>query len=116
MNVATPRAPAPAGRVYLLHFTRPIHHARHYLGFAARDLDRRLADHAIGRGARLTREAIARGIGWECVWSAPGERADERALKLSHGYWSHRLCPICYPALLARRRAAARRRRARRCA
>ncbi|MDL4817376.1 hypothetical protein [Actinomadura opuntiae] len=40
------------GIVYLLHFTRPYKHAKHYTGWTS-DLDARLAEHAAGRGARL---------------------------------------------------------------
>jgi hypothetical protein len=34
---------------YLLHFSRPYHHARHYLGSSA-NLGARIAAHARGRG------------------------------------------------------------------
>jgi len=39
--------------VYLLHFDRSYGHARHYTGWTAGDLDRRLRGHRTGRGARL---------------------------------------------------------------
>ncbi len=42
--------------IYLLHFARrinPTRPARHYLGYAE-DVAQRLAEHAAGRGARLT--------------------------------------------------------------
>lgn len=38
--------------IYLLHFHRPLHHARHYLGIAT-DLGARLEEHARGTGARI---------------------------------------------------------------
>lgn len=81
--------------VYLLHFSAPIsdkHTCQHYLGFA-HDLDARLAEHAAGRGARLTQVALERGITWECVRTWPGDRSAERRLK--HRKSSPRLCPIC---------------------
>ena len=50
---------------YLLHFTEPIGHAKHYVGSAlASRLDERMAEHASGRGAALTREACKRGESW----------------------------------------------------
>ena len=41
--------------VYLLHFTHPYKHARHYIGFAETPatFDRRIAHHRAGTGARL---------------------------------------------------------------
>jgi hypothetical protein len=50
------------GVIYLLHFDRPYRHARHYCGWT-NDLPARLADHAIGRGARLLEVVAAEGIG-----------------------------------------------------
>ena len=43
---------APGGVVYLVHFSEPYRHARHYTGWTV-DLDARLAEHRAGRGARL---------------------------------------------------------------
>jgi hypothetical protein len=87
---------APRGTTYLLHFERPIspgHPCQHYVGWAS-DLGARLAEHAAGRGARLTQVAIERGIGWRLVRTWAGEtRTDERRHKTgSHG---KRLCPEC---------------------
>jgi predicted GIY-YIG superfamily endonuclease len=38
------------GIVYLLHFDQPYKHARHYVGWTARNVKRRLAEHEAGRG------------------------------------------------------------------
>ena len=38
--------------VYLVHFSEPYRHARHYTGWTT-DLQSRLAEHRAGRGARL---------------------------------------------------------------
>jgi hypothetical protein len=65
--------PGPDGTVYLLHFTEPFGHARHYLGWA-------------GPG-NLS------GVGWELVRTWAGDRGLERRLK---GYGGHaRICPAC---------------------
>lgn len=84
------------GTVYVLHFDRPIspdHTCQHYVGYTSRSLAARLADHAAGRGARLTQVARERGISWQCVQAREGTRRDERRMKNRHE--TPRLCPIC---------------------
>lgn len=82
--------------VYLLHFDRPLHHAKHYLGYTG-NLEQRLALHANPDGSShhaLIRAVRAAGIGFQLArtW-ADGDRAFERQLKRQkHG---PRLCPIC---------------------
>ena len=39
-----------AGWIYVLHFERPLHHARHYVGYADRDPDRRIREQLQGTG------------------------------------------------------------------
>jgi hypothetical protein len=51
------------GTVYLLHFTEPYRHARHYMGWTE-NLPARLALHTEGRGARLVEVVIGHGIGF----------------------------------------------------
>lgn len=75
------------GTVYLLHFDRPISPDH------SRSLAERLADHAAGRGARLTQVARERGIGWQCVKTWEGTRGDERRFK--NRKQAPRYCPIC---------------------
>ena len=80
------------GEIYLLHFDRPLQHARHYRGWA-RNLAGRLAHHAKGSGARLTQVAVDRGIGWVLADVRPGTRAEERRLKNLGS--AERTCPVC---------------------
>ena len=55
--MTAPASPtAPTGVVYLVHFTQPYRHARHYTGWTA-DLESRLAEHQAGRGARVAAQA-----------------------------------------------------------
>ena len=59
--------------IYLLHFERPYHHARHYLG-CTDDLVRRLREHLAGKrmgGSPLIEAARDVGIGITLVrlWS-----------------------------------------------
>jgi hypothetical protein len=79
--------------VYTLHLWPPLGHAAHYTGTASeRRLPRRLTDHALGRGARLTQVQVERGGFWVLAQTQPGDRATERRLK-QHG--ATRRCEVC---------------------
>jgi len=86
-------SPRLVGNVYLLHFSRPYCHARHYVGFAD-DVERRVRRHCRGQGSPLVRAAVESGIEiflarrWENV-----TRAFERRIHALGG--SRRRCPIC---------------------
>jgi predicted GIY-YIG superfamily endonuclease len=88
---------SPKGTTYLLHFSQlisPAHTCQHYLGWTPGAVADRLAEHAAGRGARLTQVAIERGIAWRLVRTWEGEtRTDERRHK--RGAHGRRLCPLC---------------------
>lgn len=86
------RLPRTAG-VYLICFDRPYWHARHYLGYAS-NIQKRIAEHRTGKGARLLDWVNRAGIGWHVVrvWRK-ATRKDEARLKKMHE--SPRLCPIC---------------------
>ena len=81
------------GLIYLLHFERSYHHARHYLGYTD-DLEARVAEHRAGRGSPLVAAAIRDGIEFCVAATWPGDRTEERRL---HRYRNspRRLCPIC---------------------
>ncbi len=85
----------PTGVVYLVHFTQPYRHARHYTGWTA-DLESRLAEHQAGRGARLLQVITQAGIGWTLARTWPVTRKRERQLKRQGG--ASRRCPICRAA------------------
>ena len=79
--------------VYTLHLWPSLGHAGHYTGSAIeRRLARRLTDHALGRGARLTQVQVERGGFWVLAQTQPGGRTTERRLK-QHG--ATRRCEIC---------------------
>jgi predicted GIY-YIG superfamily endonuclease len=84
--------PGQPGTCYLLHFSQPYKHARHYSGTAA-DLQARLAEHQAGRGSRLLAVVKAAGITWTLARTWPGGRARERQLKNQGG--ASRRCPEC---------------------
>jgi hypothetical protein len=83
------------GTVYLLHFTEPYHHARHYMGWTT-NLPARLALHTEGRGARLVEVVIGHGIGFVLARTWDGDRFLERTLKRRR--MAPRYCPICREA------------------
>lgn len=98
------------GTVYLLHFSTPFKHARHYLGATGKPLEERLAAHrgvrlhegdsTYGRPAKLLTAVLQSGGDWEVadVWET-STRAEafelERRLKKQGS--RARLCSICSP-------------------
>ena len=90
-----PAADTP-GTIYLLHYTvRTKHGRQHYLGWST-NIEKRVALHRRGRGARLVAQALAAGIALDLVRVWPdADRAQERTLKRGgpKGY-----CPKCHPA------------------
>ena len=60
-------SPATGGAVvYVIRLRRPLHHARHYVGWAV-DLNARVRQHLTGRGSALLNAANAYGIRWDVV-------------------------------------------------
>lgn len=80
------------GTIYLLHFAKPYHHARHYLGWAV-NADDRFQQHMSGGGSPLVKAVVESGIGVKIVRTWDGTRDDERALKNRKN--STKLCPLC---------------------
>jgi hypothetical protein len=85
--------------VYLLHFDRPLAHARHYLGFTeSDDLTARISLHRSGRSRVPIMTALYKaGIGFSIarVWTG-GTRTFERSLKERSGQGGRsRICPAC---------------------
>ena len=83
------------GLIYLLHFDRPLHHARHYLGWTEGEtLTERLDRHRSGHGSKLVAAVRRAGIDFKVarIWS--GTRHDERKLKKSKNV-PRRYCLIC---------------------
>lgn len=79
--------------VYLIHFERHFHHARHYIGYSEND-NVRLERHRQGNGARLLKAVSLAGIGYEIVRVWPeGDRAFERHIHRRKN--SPKLCPLC---------------------
>lgn len=89
------------GYVYLLHFTMPYKHARHYVGATGLPLDVRLQAHRdgiAGRPAKLISALLKSGGDFVLArsWSTrtrAGAFELERKLKRQGGH--SRKCPIC---------------------
>lgn len=85
--------------VYLLHFQNYIapgrHSARHYIGFVAGDLARRIQQHSAGgcHAARICQVAAERHNPFVVARVWRGSRADERRLKRRKE--GPAFCPIC---------------------
>ena len=86
------------GEVYTLHFWPPygdpeVQQAKHYTGWAEKGrLARRLTDHILGRGARLTQVQREAGGTWVVADVQPGTRDREQQLK-ERG--ATRRCHVC---------------------
>lgn len=84
--------------VYLLHFDRPVKHARHYIGItSAARLEQRQEEHRSGHGAALTRAAFRARIGWTVakLWENANFSLERDLKRRGH---LHRHCPICRPS------------------
>jgi hypothetical protein len=81
------------GSVYLVHFARALHGARHYLGFST-DIDARLRRHRAGRGSPLLGAATKKGIAWRVVRTWKRKDGNfEKTLKGNNTL--EQLCPKC---------------------
>ena len=80
-------------KVYTLHFWPKLEHAGHYTGSSDK-LPARLADHGVGRGARITQVQRERGGSWVVGRVEPGGRNRERQLKNQHNAAQH--CDVCH--------------------
>jgi predicted GIY-YIG superfamily endonuclease len=81
------------GTIYLIHFSVPLYHARHYVGYTRNRLEDRIEEHKQNRGARILAHLNSLGIEWKVVKTWNGDRNEERRLKKSTK--SCFLCPIC---------------------
>ena len=90
--------------VYLLHFDKPyigqrrnesaqrVQAVQHYIGTTC-SLNKRMAEHRAGRGARLMQVITEAGINFEIARTWSGGRHVERYLK--NRKHAARICPIC---------------------
>ena len=83
------------GIVYIIHFSRKLAHAGHYVGWVKNNLETRLEKHRKGTGARLLQVLKEKGISWEVALVLNGNRKLERAIKKRHYGRIAKICPIC---------------------
>ena len=84
------------GVIYLLHFSQPVAHAQHYIGWAIKGgLFKRLAQHEAANGASspLIKALIEQGGHFDLARVWDGSRNRERSLKNQRN--ARKLCPIC---------------------
>jgi len=83
------------GIVYLIHFRTPLFHASHYIGWTGKEsITARLRRHRNGRGARILKACMAKGIKFKVIriWKNV-DRDFERSLKNKKS--SKQFCPVC---------------------
>jgi predicted GIY-YIG superfamily endonuclease len=80
--------------VYLLHFQSKLSHAQHYIG-SAKDVQKRLAVHKNGKGARILQVLVELGETFSLVRTWNGGRKLEYLLKSRKE--APKLCPVCSP-------------------
>lgn len=97
-----PEATGEMGTIYLLHFTSPFKHARHYMGWTD-ELTERMNAHRKGNGSNLIRHLIKSGLDFEIARTWIGDRNQERYFKNIHKRLSG-LCPVCKGRPIATRR------------
>lgn len=86
--------------VYILHFSRPLAHARHYVGYSSAP-ESRLMRHVARKEQPLLRAALTAGITFTLARVFPGtDRNFERRLK--NRKHTARYCPVCNPARVYR--------------
>jgi hypothetical protein len=85
------------GTIYLLHFSSPFGHAKHYLGYTKVTLEARLSQHGTSDGANLMWHVRKAGITWKLARTWEGDRTRETALKRQGGH--SRKCPLCRPKI-----------------
>lgn len=68
--------------VYIIKFSRPLKHARYYVGYCADGrANERLEEHRAGRGAKICAAAVRAGITLSIVAVLPGYRDEELRIK-----------------------------------
>lgn len=81
--------------VYILHFSQPLAHARHYVGYSSAP-EARLREHIKTQRQPLVRAALQAGITLTLARVFPGaDRNFERRLK--NRKHTARYCPVCNP-------------------
>lgn len=87
--------------VYILHLSRPLKHARHYIGFAD-NVKKRFNHHVAGTGSRFTQVCHEQGITLILARVFRGAtRTDERRMKNGSRIRIRGKCPVCCCLVIA---------------
>lgn len=78
--------------VYVIHFSKKLGHAQHYIG-TTKMYRKRMTAHRAGRGASILKACNERGINWRVVLRYFGSRKLERKLKARKN--TAGFCPVC---------------------
>jgi len=88
--------------LYLLHFSTPYRHARHYLGYAVGTGRGRAYAKAQAAGAALGAHELVQATQWAGIEIIVADvlvgagRSEQRAMRASHNLARH--CPVCASA------------------
>lgn len=78
--------------VYLIHFSEPYKHAKHYVGWSD-NIEERVAQHIKGQGSRLCQVVVEAGI--TLLWVRSWDGADRKFERKLHNKGKSVFCPIC---------------------
>lgn len=79
--------------IFLLHFTKPYHHCRHYLGCSKMDYNQWIISQ-VSAGGGVLPAAYEAGVGLELAYEWPdGDMRLMRMIKRQNN--AARYCPIC---------------------
>lgn len=93
--IGSTEEPRSDGMIYVLHFERAYHHAKHYIGIALDgNVNRRAFEHVTGIGSPLVKAVVEAGIEVYLTLTVPGDRKLERKMHNRHGT---NVCPRCKP-------------------
>lgn len=88
--------------VYILHLSKPLKHAKHYIGFSEQ-VKRRVVHHRSGRGSKFTAACVRAGIDLVMARVFRGaDRSFERNIKNQSRSRISAICPVCAALTLAR--------------
>ena len=87
---------AKNSNVYLLHFEKPLHHAKHYVG-CTKDVEKRLERHRKAPTPKIMQALKKKGIDFRLarVWKGKGKHFERR---IKNRKEAPALCPICNPS------------------
>lgn len=91
--------------VYLIHFSKPFKHARHYIGYSEsmETFKNRLHHHRNNTGSKLLKAVNKAGINWRVIriWQDKDYLFEQKIKRCGN---SSNYCPVCRKRRNAKRR------------